>query len=300
MDPPDLLGRRGLMLVLGFVLGEQAGLPLPAAPILVAAGAFADAGTMAPEYVLAAALAACLLADHAWFFAGRRLLARICTLSLSPDTCVSRTDDLISQHGARVLLAAKFIPGISAVAIPTAAAMGRSYRRFVVFDALGCLLWSGAYVGAGMIFSREIATVLAAMSTIGVWSLVAIGGLLALYIGFKERQRARLQRLFHVVRITAEEMRELMATDSGLLVLDARSELLRKQDPRRLPRSIVVGNGDALRALPSDGPSRTVVTFCTCPNEASAAFLADRLIRAGYGRVRDLVGGAAALTALEG
>ena len=88
-----------------------------------------------------------MIADHAWFFVGRahgrHVLARICGLSLSPDTCVRKTDDLFVRHGAAVLLVAKFIPGVSADAIPTTAAMGLSYRHFLLFDSAGSLLWSG-------------------------------------------------------------------------------------------------------------------------------------------------------------
>ena len=41
--------------------------------------------------------------------------------------------------------------------------MGLSYRRFLLFDALGSLMWSGVYVGAGMIFSREVNRLIEAM-----------------------------------------------------------------------------------------------------------------------------------------
>src|SRR5258706_12578669 len=158
MDLISILAQWGVPLVFAAVLLEQGGLPVPAPPVLVVAGALADTGSMRPELVLAAAFAACLVADHGWFLVGRRmgrrLLATICRLSLSPDTCVRKTDDLISRHGPALLLVAKFIPGVSAVAVPTAAAMGIGYRRFLLFDALGCLVWSGAYVGLGVIFSR--------------------------------------------------------------------------------------------------------------------------------------------------
>src|SRR5258708_10873489 len=128
MDFVALLIRWDVPLVFAAVMLEQSGLPVPAAPVLVVAGALAASGAIRPELVLLAALFACLIADHAWFLTGRlfgrRLLAGICRLSLSPDTCVRKTDDLISRHGAPLHLVAKFIPAVSAVAIPTAAALG--------------------------------------------------------------------------------------------------------------------------------------------------------------------------------
>ena len=71
MDLIDLVARWGLPLVLAAVLLEQAGLPLPAAPLLVVAGALADAGPPRSEQLLGVAVFACLLADHVWFVIGR-------------------------------------------------------------------------------------------------------------------------------------------------------------------------------------------------------------------------------------
>ena len=303
MDPVALLARWGILLVFGSVLLEHGGLPIPAAPLLVAAGALAQEGGMRPESVLLAALFACLVADHFWFLTGRRygrrLLAGVCRLSLSPDTCVRKTDDLISRHGAPLLLVAKFIPGVSAVAIPTAAAMGLPYRRFLAFDALGSVMWSGAYVGAGMIFSREVNKVIEVLGMAGGWSIVFVLALLALYIGLKVAHRWRLRSLYRLVRITPAEMTGLLEGGQDLLILDARSDLARQDDRRVLPRSIVVGHEDVFDLLPRDARDRMIITFCTCPNEASAAVLAERLIKAGYSRVRVLTGGTDALEMLK-
>lgn len=303
MDLISLLTQWGVGLVFVAVLLEQGGLPIPAPPILVVSGALAAAGSMRPEMVLLSAVAACLVADHLWFLLGRRmgrrLLAAICRLSLSPDTCVRKTDNLISRHGTALLLVAKFIPGVSAVAVPTAAAMGIAYRRFVLFDALGCLAWSGAYVGLGVIFSREITRILAAMSWVGGGSLAILVALLAIYVGAKYLHRRRLRRLHRLVRISPDEMVPLLAEDPAPVILDARSALARAEDPRRLPRAIELGERSALEMLPRDAHDRIIVTFCTCPNEASAALLADELIRAGYRRVRVLTGGVDAVAMLS-
>lgn len=283
-------------------LMEQGGLPLPAAALLVSAGSLVEAGLLRAELVLIAALAACFIADHAWFVAGRvygrRVLSRICRLSLSPDTCVRKTDNLFVRHGAAVLLAAKFIPGVSSVAIPTAAAMGLSYRRFVLFDSAGSLLWSGAYMGLGIIFGRQVNRFLDWMSVIGGRSVVVLCGLFALYVGWKIWHRFRLQRLHRLVRISPHEISAMLERDPDVLILDARSSLAREEDPRALPRSIVVGDRGLLQVLPADAQHKTIVTFCTCPNEASAALMAEQLIKSGYRRVRVLTGGKDALAIL--
>lgn len=303
MDLIALLTQWGVPLVFAAVLLEQSGVPVPAPPLLVVAGALAATGAMRPEWVLLAAVAACLLADHGWFLLGRRfgrrLLATVCRVSLSPDTCVRKTDDLMARHGAPLLLVAKFIPGVSAVSIPTAAAMGLPYRKFIVYDGLGCLLWSGTYVGAGVIFSREIERLLEKMSWAGGGSVAILVALLAIYIGAKYLHRRRLRHLHRLVRISPDEVARLIEDDHDFVILDARSNLARSADPRTLPRSIFLDERDPIEVLPEGRRDQTIVTFCTCPNEASAALLAERLIKAGYGHVRVLTGGADAIAVLS-
>jgi rhodanese-related sulfurtransferase len=45
---------------------------------------------------------------------------------------------------------------------------------------------------------------------------------------------------------------------------------------------------DSLEQLPIE---REIVFYCSCPNEASAAYVAKRLMDLGYTRVRPLHGG---------
>jgi membrane protein DedA with SNARE-associated domain len=292
----------GLALAFGTVFLDQLGIPAFAATILIAAGAVADESSLRPEAVLAVAVVACLFADHLWFFLGRRfgrrILGGICRLSLSPDTCVRQTDDLIARFGAPLLLVAKFIPGVSAVTIPTVAAMGLSYGRFLVFDIGGSAIWCATYIAIGMIFGREIDKVIDLMGLVGGRAFIALALIFGLYIALKILHRRRLQRLYHLVRISPEEMQELVANEPRLLVLDARSSLARAEDPRTLPRSMFVDYENALQMLPEDAREWVIVTFCTCPNEASAALLAERLLKDGYVRVRVLVGGTDALEVL--
>jgi len=302
MDIVAILQHWGFALVFGAVLLEQSGLPLPAAPLLVVAGALSMQGPMRPDALFATAFFAALIADHGWFVVGRRygrrLLETVCRVSISPDICVSRTDDLVARHGAKLLLFAKFIPGVSAVAIPTAAAMGITYRRFLPFDAGGIALWCGAYIGAGAIFSRQVDRVLQAMDWFGPRAVAVIALLLAIYIAAKLLHRHSLRRLHGLVRISPEELAELLEAGVDLTIVDARSEVARRSDPRTLPRAIVLADSWPVRELSSQLRGTKLVTFCTCPNEASAALLAEQLMKAGHRDVRVLTGGTDALDVL--
>ncbi|HTI53116.1 MAG TPA: DedA family protein, partial [Verrucomicrobiae bacterium] len=137
----DFLVRHGYVVLFAVVLGEQLGLPLVGAPVLMAAGALAGAGRFSLTLAVGLAVAACLIGDLVWFEMGRRrgapILSLLCRISLEPDSCVRRTEDIFSRWGARVLLVAKFVPGLNTVAPPLAGVVGMPWKRFLRWDAGG-------------------------------------------------------------------------------------------------------------------------------------------------------------------
>ena len=302
MDLIGILNHWGVPLVFVVVLLEFVGLPVGASAWVIVAGALSIEGPLRTDHVLLAALAGALVSDHAWFFLGRRfgrkLLETVCRISLSPDICVSRTDGMLGRYGPALLLFSKFVPGVSAVSIPTLAAMGVPYRRFVAFDVAGCIIWTGAHVGIGALFHREIDRVLDTMHFIGGNAVAVAATLFVGYLALKLVHRRQLIRLHELTRIAPHEVSLMFDEGLDLVILDARSQVARSTDPRSFPRSIVLDDPGSIASLPADLRSKTIVTFCTCPNEASAAFVADLLVKAGYRNVRVLTGGAAALDAL--
>src|SRR5580692_9202151 len=87
----------GYLLLFAWVLVEQFGIPLPATPVLLAAGALSAEHQLSFPLAFLAGLAATLTADSTWFFIGRRyghhVLRILCKLSLEPTICVRRTQD---------------------------------------------------------------------------------------------------------------------------------------------------------------------------------------------------------------
>src|SRR5882672_9194214 len=152
----DLLVRHGAVVLFAAVFVEQAGLPLPAAPWLLAAGALAGTGKMNWLTALTAAAAGSALADLIWFYlgrhGGRRVLNLLCRISLEPDSCARRTQDLFTRYGMRGVVVAKFIPGLNSLAPPLAGSSGMGAARFFFFDALGSFLYVGCFILVGVVF----------------------------------------------------------------------------------------------------------------------------------------------------
>jgi membrane protein DedA with SNARE-associated domain/rhodanese-related sulfurtransferase len=291
----SLVTQYGLALVFANVLVEQIGLPVPAVPTLIVAGALAADGQFSVVAVFVLAFAACTIGDGVWYAAGRawgrRVLRLLCRISLSPDACVRQSEYRFERWGAPTLVLAKFIPGLSAVASPLAGAMRLGIRPFLLWNSLGVALWVGAAVGAGLLLHEQVNDLLARLEGLGTIAVEALAALLAGYVALKWWERRRFYRMLRIARIGVDELRRLTHVAERPVIVDVRSPSVRALDPRYIPGALVMELDEVeqrLDQLPSD---RDVVFYCTCPNEASAAAVAKRLIGLGYVRVRPLAGG---------
>ena len=257
----------GLPLIFAVVFLEQLGLPIPAQPVLIVAGALAVERDFSAPQVLFLAVLAAVLADSVWYLLGRQrghgILKTLCRVSLSPDSCVRQTESVFERWGMASLLVAKFIPGFSTVAPPLAGATRASFAEFLLYDASGALLWAGAGVGGGMIFHRAIDRVLDFLASIGGGALVLLGTGLALFVAFKWWQRRRFYRALRMARISVEELRALMDAGKSPIVLDVRSGSQRVHDPRRIPGATVLDVSELDARLPELPREREVILYCT-------------------------------------
>jgi membrane protein DedA with SNARE-associated domain len=184
----QFLLRHGYALLFGLVFAEQAGLPIPALPALLAMGALIGRGHFAPAPTLALAATAAVMADLLWYalgvYRGNAVLGFVCRISLEPDTCVRRTSEMFGRLGMKALLFAKFVPGLSTAAPPLAGMTRVAVWRFLVWDLAGSLVWAGAFLGAGVAFSSEIERIAEWALRLGSWLLVLLLLGLAGYIGW--------------------------------------------------------------------------------------------------------------------
>jgi membrane protein DedA with SNARE-associated domain/rhodanese-related sulfurtransferase len=291
----QFLVRHGYLLVFAWVFVEQAGLPIPSGPLLMAMGALAGMHQMNLGFAVAIAAFAAIASDSMWYEIGRRkgvrVLQLLCRISLEPDSCVRRTQVSFGRNGPRVLLVAKFIPGLNAMAAPLAGIIRMGWRRFLIYDVLGAMLWVGAYSMTGFVFAGELERVAAHAAYLGEWLLLIVLAGFGGYIAWKFYKRKKFLRNLRIARITPEELKGKIDSGEDVIIVDLRHALEFEAQPETIPGALHMDAAEleeASEAIPRD---REIVLFCACPNEVTAARLALLLRSHGITRIRPLAEG---------
>ncbi|MEO8747592.1 MAG: DedA family protein/thiosulfate sulfurtransferase GlpE [Rhodanobacter sp.] len=290
-----LIAEYGVLLVFLNVLVTQLGAPLPAVPTLVVAGATAAHGQLALPNILFVALLACLIGDSLWYWAGRcfggRIMRVLCRISLSPDSCVHQSELHFQRWRGRVLLVAKFVPGLATVAPPLVGAMGLRFSEFVLFDGVGALLWAGVAVALGYVFANQLDVLLGMLANAGLFALQLLLGLLALYVLARWWQRHRLLIALRMPRITPAELNRALTQGPAPFLIDVRSTAARTLDRRIIPGALLADAEEIGQIMRDIAPAGELVVYCNCPHEATAVKVAKALLAQGYERVLPLAGG---------
>jgi len=294
-DALQFLIDHGASVLFWVVFLEQVGLPIPAIPFLIAAGALVGAGKMSIATALLIPVAASLPPDMAWYYLGQlrggKVLGFLCRMSLEPDSCVRSTQNLFNRHGARALVIAKFIPGFSTVAPPLAGIVGMGAATFLFFDTIGAFVWAGISTGVGALFSNQLEQLARFFDKARGWLLVIIVIGLAGFVAYKFYHRQKVLRDLRLAKISVDELKKRMDAGDPITVVDVRHPLAIELDPEAIPGALNFSLEDVEyrhHEIPRD---REIVLYCTCPNEMSSARTAMLLKKKGIHRVRPLQGG---------
>ncbi|HEX3800621.1 MAG TPA: VTT domain-containing protein [Verrucomicrobiae bacterium] len=288
----------GYLGVAGCVFLEQIGVPIPAFPALLAAGALSVSGEMNFALCLAIAIGASVLADSIWYVIGLsrggKVLNLMCRLSWRPDTCVSKTKSFFSRYGTRTLLFSKFVPGLNTLAPPLAGMSNVRYGEFVAYDAVGALFWATLPLAAGAYLSESFKRLQMQAHSIEAYipwvcGFLVVGVLIWNFIQRKRYLKALKESL--QASISVEELKRMQDAGESVVVVDVRDELDARANPITLPHSRWIPH-DTIENHFSELPlDKTIVVFCDCPAEQTAGSVAEFLREKGAKQVRPLVGG---------
>jgi membrane protein DedA with SNARE-associated domain len=188
------------LVVLGLLLACGLGVPMPEDIILMWGGIAAREVGHAPIPMIATGLVGIIIGDSMIYGLGRRYGIAIAEKTLlrkvlTPERLV-RVDELFKKHGEKVLVAARFMPGVRSVAFFSAGAMHVPFWKFLLYDGLAALISAPFWVYLAYRFGE---TIFAYAKEWQPYILLALGGLAAgygLYYWLKTRRTAASNGLY--------------------------------------------------------------------------------------------------------
>jgi membrane protein DedA with SNARE-associated domain len=156
----NYLAHYGYWAVGAALLLENAGLPVPGETILLLASFLAySEHKLGLPYIILVGICAATLGDNlgfaVGFYGGRRLLERYQkTLHIRPDV-IARGEELFARYGSATIFVARFIAGMRIIAGPLAGVLRMPWRKFVLFNLLGAVVWVTAIAGVGYLFGKH-------------------------------------------------------------------------------------------------------------------------------------------------
>ncbi len=259
--------RHGYWVVFVSVLVEQIGLPLPSTPVLMAMGALAGLGRISFLPAFGLGMLASLIGDCLWYWMGRKrgysVLNLLCRISLEPDSCVRRTENIFSRLGAGSLVFAKFVPGLGTAAPPLAGLFRMPMWLFLLSDAAGAAVWLGAYTLLGYLLREQLEKAADYAMRFGKWAGIGIIGLLAAYILWNVWNRQRFLRKLRIARITPAELLRKLEAREAVMIVDLRNPLDVQNSGMKLPGALLMAPGDLEDRHVEIPRDRDIVLYCT-------------------------------------
>ena len=171
-----------LLIIAALVFGEAAlffGFVLPGETAVVYGGVLADAGRVSVVLVLAIVLVAAVVGDSIGFEVGRKLgprLVRAPVLRNHPDR-IEQAQAYLRRRGGRAVVMGRFTAFLRAVMPGLAGASRMEYRRFLLFNVIGGVIWGTACVLLGYFAAHSIGRITQALGyTSGVIvAFIALG-----------------------------------------------------------------------------------------------------------------------------
>jgi membrane protein DedA with SNARE-associated domain len=183
------LDRYGYAAVVGALLLESFGLPLPGEAMLIAGAALAAEGGLRLAPLLASAWFAAVLGDNIGFaighFGGRRLIVRHGARIGITERRLAAVEAFFRRYGGGVVLVARFFALLRQLNGIVAGSAGMSWWRFLAYNAVGAALWVSAWGFGVYYFGQSLGHVVARIHgsgyAFGLVALVVIVAVVALY-----------------------------------------------------------------------------------------------------------------------
>jgi membrane protein DedA with SNARE-associated domain/rhodanese-related sulfurtransferase len=279
------------------VFANQLCLPVPAVLFLMTAGALVASGSLHLGSVILVGVVGSLLADYAWFMLGRwqgyRVVRALCSFSMDGQHCSVRARRFFARRGLPGLMFAKFVPGLDGLMPPLAGALNVTTVLFLLFDAVGALLWSAGYCFVGYLFADRLDIFAAALARVSGVLAILLGGVLCYFI-WRAWELFRVMRQLRLRVVSPALLYQNLQSGKKVAVLDL-LDVEGQENAKAIP-----GIPGAARVSPTPlrssakvrvPPDVQIVLYCSTPNQLTSARTALALRRKGISNVWVLQGG---------
>ncbi|MGI4814212.1 MAG: DedA family protein/thiosulfate sulfurtransferase GlpE [Janthinobacterium lividum] len=292
--PTSFIASWGAWAVFASVLITQSGAPVPAAPILILAGTLVASHLVSFWHVLAAAILGAIIPDFIWFSIGRRygrrVMGNLVRISLSIDSSVRRARGMFERFGAPILSVSKFVPGLGLIAPPLLGTTRIDVRLFVLWDITGVVAWASFWVLGGAALQEDIRWLIGVIRAQGGTMFQVLLAMAVAYFLYRVVMRWHFRRWLAHIRISPEQLDDMMRDQPAPIILDARPQSVREAEPRRIPGAMLL-DLESPEQIDEVLRESEVVVYCVCPNEATAKLISKQMRRKGFTRVKALKGG---------
>ena len=288
------------------VFANQLCLPIPSVLFLITAGALVQSGRLNLASVILAGVVGSLLADYAWFIAGKwwghRILVRgLCAFSADGQQCAVRARRLFARWGLPSLMFAKFVPGLDGLMPPLAGMLNAASIPFLLYTAAGAFFWTTGYCFVGYLFADRLDFVAATLGRVSGFLAIVLAGVLC-YLLWRAWELLHTIRELRLRKITPTLLHEKLQADNRVAVLD----LLDVEGQENTTTIPGIPGAARLSPIPLRSsakvrvpPDIQMVLCCSSPNQITSARTALALRRKGIANVWVLEGGLRAWMELD-
>ena len=189
------LNHYGYLAVVGLVLLEDFGVPVPGETILILGAVYAGTGRLNVFLVALLGFCGAVVGDNIGFaighFGGRRLVERYGRyIFLTPER-FDKTTAFFERHGGKIIVVARFIEGLRQANGIIAGTTGMHWARFLVFNAIGAALWVAVWTSVGYFSGSHINTIYDTATRYDTYLAIAFGLLLVAFIVRRVMRRRR-------------------------------------------------------------------------------------------------------------
>ena|SRR5947209_3057559 len=191
----NILGTLGYAAVFLFIAVESSGIPFPGETMLLTASAYAGAGHLQIPLVILAAIAGAITGDNCGYVlgrtGGRRLVRRYGHYVRLDERKLQSAQHYYRRHGDKTVFFGRFVAVLRAWSAFLAGLNHMHWRKFVIFDAAGAIVWSILWGVLAFEFGRHLSSLERLVTDVGIAGVAVVALLLGGFLFWRYRLRRR-------------------------------------------------------------------------------------------------------------